>query len=326
MMLTMDGDMLIFLLALCFICVSSDDDCFENPESCKTQKLSAPLGSSVLLHCDFTTHNFSWVSWIHSESHLVRLKSDGIIKFIDPRHGRVKAFPNHASKGNYSISIDELKDTDLGCYRCVHHNDCLQVELIERALQSELLPLVYTCVGVAALILLTAGGYFCIKCILCCIHRPQDNTINIVNVGNDGASAPPVDTVNVQQRGEDNLVYENDDQGSVNQQGTRNQCSLPGVLPEQSTSGIYPNLNQFNVERVESQRRRLRLHTELFSRLRQASLSRHYYVNRDELSKQQAMPAPAGNQRRGLGKKKVNENCEYKNPIYNRSTDELNRL
>ncbi|XP_051254724.1 uncharacterized protein LOC127362701 [Dicentrarchus labrax] len=325
MMLTMDGDMLIFLLALCFMCVSSDDDCFENRESCETQTLSAPLGSSVLLHCEFTTNNSNWVSWIHNDSHLVRLKSNGIIKFIDPRHGRVKAFPNHASKGNHSISIDELTDTDLGCYRCVEHNNCFQVELIERVLQSNnLLPLVYSCVGVAALILLTAGGYFCIKCILCCIHRPQDNTTNLVNAGNDGASAPPVE-VNVQQRGEDNLVYENDDQGPVNQQGTRNQCSLPGVLPEQSTSGVYPNLNQFNVERVESQRRRLRFHTELFSRLRQSSLSRHYYVNRNELSKQQAMPAPGKNQHRGLGKKKVNENCEYKNPIYNRSTDQLDR-
>lgn len=146
--------------------------------------------------------------------------------------------------------------------------------------------------------------------------RTQDHTDKEVGAG---ASAPPLETVLAeQQRGQDALVYENDDQDPTNQQGdpSRNHCSPPGVLPDlggtrptQGTSGIYPNLSQFNFERMQSQRRKLRFHAELFSRLRQASLSRHYYVNQRDISRQQAAPAQAENPHRaaGVGKKKARE-------------------
>ncbi|XP_041796102.1 uncharacterized protein LOC121608796 [Chelmon rostratus] len=320
--------------SLCFVCVSSNDEqnsdmfCEQYSEFCETQTLSAPLGSPVLLPCIFSASNLSWVSWSHSpDTYLVRLTSKGRVKFVDPRHGRVKAFLNQGSEGNYSIRIDELKNTDLGCYRCEHEQNCLQVNLVAEigTLSGERQLLIYICVGVAVFILLIVCGCCCMKFIC------------------DGA--PPQDTGRVpadeQQRGQDTLVYENDDQGPANQQGgpTRTQYTLPGVplnldgaQPIQGTSGIYPDLNQFNFERIQSLRTKQRFHTELFRRLRQASLSRHYYVNQSEISGQPAMPAQANNHRRvfraaaGVGKKKVRENCEYKNPIYNRSTDQLNHL
>ncbi|XP_075956029.1 uncharacterized protein LOC142958897 [Anarhichas minor] len=350
-MLTMNAYRWIVLLALCYICVSSNEPDFENPcesysDACETHTLSRPLGSSVLLPCNFTTSSLNWVLWAHTPGlDLVHLTSEGHIKFLDHRYGRVKAFPYQASEGNFSIRIDELQNSDLGCYRCKQGHDCVQVELVaERGAQSgDMMLLIYICVGVAAFTLLSIGGYCCMKCILCCYNRTKDNTNNPEGAGTDGVSAPPEETGRVpahqQQRGggNDNLVYENDDQDPSSKQEdlTRNYCSPVGGLPDpdrtqpaQSTSGIYPNLNQF--ERTESQRTKQGFHRELFRRLRQASQSRHYYVNQGELSRQQAMSTQAENHQKAEGfgkkKKKATENIQLKNPIYNRSLDQLNHL
>ncbi|XP_034723431.1 uncharacterized protein LOC117942197 isoform X2 [Etheostoma cragini] len=342
----MTADRWIFLLALCFICVSSNE---QNSDDCETHTLTAALGSSVLLPCNFTTIQLNWVSWAHTlKGDLVHIKSEGRIMFLDHRNGRVKVFPNQGSKGNYSIFIDKLNNSDMGCYHCKQGRDCLQVELVaERDARSEKMRLqIFISAGVAALILLSVSGYCCTKCKLCCNYRKQYNTNNPEGAGTDGVSATPVETdrvpVELQQRvfpfptvaANDHLVYENDDQGPSKQQGdpTRNYCSpTSGVLPDpqgtqpiQSASGIYPNLNQF--ERMENQRKKQRFHQELFSRLRQASVSRHYYVNQSEINQQQAMPTQVKNHPKGRGKKKAKEKAECKNPIYNRSTDQLNHL
>ncbi|XP_068590827.1 uncharacterized protein [Cebidichthys violaceus] len=327
-----------------------ENSCEPYSDACEMQKVSALLGSSVFLPCNFTTSGLNWVSWARSPGlDLVRLTSDGSIKFLDHRYGRVKAFPNQGSEGDFSIRIDELQNSDLGCYRCTQGRGCRQVELVakegEKGTQSgDITLLIFICVGVAAFILLSIGGYCCIKCILCCCNRTRDDTNNQEGTGTEGASAPPEETGRVpadqQQRGggNNNLVYENDDQDSSSMQHdlTRNYCIPVGGLPDpdrtqptQSTSGIYPNLNQF--ERTESQRIKQGFHRELFSRLRQASRSRHYYVNQGEINRQQAMSTQAENPPKaaeGLKKKKKKkamENVEFKNPIYNRSTDQLNR-
>lgn len=102
----------------------------KDSDFCVSHTLRAPIGSSVLLPCTFSTSILDWVSWVHiPQTYLVHLTSKGHVRFVEPRHGRVKAFPNQGSEGNYSICIDELKNSDLGCYRCVHGKKCVQVEL-----------------------------------------------------------------------------------------------------------------------------------------------------------------------------------------------------
>ncbi|XP_026154931.1 uncharacterized protein LOC113125596 isoform X2 [Mastacembelus armatus] len=359
---TMNADRWIVPLALCLVCVSSNGEeeyeksCNPSPYFCETHTLGAPLGSSVLLPCNFANSNVRWVFWDHTfRKNLVNLTIKGHINFLDPRSGRVKVFPNQASNGNYSIRIDELKDEDLGCYRCAQGDACHEVKLIAKAgtLSKETWLLIYICAGVAAFVLLSVCAS------ICCWQnkRKRINTNNpegagIVNIEGasapheeigrvsvqgqqQGASAPPaeVDSVPVLQHGYPfgaiNTVYENDDPITAHQQGDpiRNYFGLPGVLdmpqPTQSTSGLYPDLK--GVARVESQRTRLRFHRELFNRLRQASLRQHYYVNQHELNNQQAMSAQTDTQRRGHRKKKVKHNCEYNNPIYNRGTDHVNQ-
>ncbi|XP_045930817.1 uncharacterized protein LOC123986546 [Micropterus dolomieu] len=337
----MNADRWIFPLALCFVCVLSNDDYFDSnceyADGCETQSLSALLGSSVLLPCYVSTRSLIDVEWARTPTvHVVNFTSKGQIVFHDHRNGRLKVFPNQHSEGNYSICIDDLKNSDLGCYRCQHVSNCLQVELVaETGAEKDMKLLIYICVGGAAFVLLCVCAYYCMQCLLSCNNRTQDNTINLV--GFEGASAQPEEAgrvpVNQQQGGADNLVYENDDQAPAHRQGdpTRNPCNTPGALPyldrTQNIQSIYPDLNQCNSETVERLPRKQRFHAELFSRLRQASLSRHYYVNQSDLSKQQASSTQAGNHRKGgPGTKKAKENCEYKNPIYNRSTEQLNRL
>ncbi|XP_028275548.1 uncharacterized protein LOC114444871 [Parambassis ranga] len=312
----------IFLLALSFRFVSSNDEplygdfCGSYDDLfCEVHVLVAPLGSSVFLPCIFKRSNISWVTWTYEnpQQELVRLSSEGRITFQDPRYGRVKAFPNQASVENYTIRIDELENSDLGCYRC-QPDVCFSVQLpAEKG--GGLMLLIIISIGLSALILLVVGVYFCVKCIVC--RNKTGDTASIAVIAGTGPSAPPVQIVAVTahppQRGQDNQVYENDDQGPSN-----------ASRPQSSGSGLYPNLNQFTFERVESQRTRQRFHIELFSRLRQAS-ARHFYVNQSELNKQQPMSKQnqhtAGLERR----KKTNENFEYKNPIYNSSTEQLHR-
>ena len=78
-----------------------------------------------------------WVEWspcskinkMNITVDVVKLSANGRVKFLDPRDGRVKAFPFEATRGNYSISICDLQPTDLGCYRCKLRNVSFKVEL-----------------------------------------------------------------------------------------------------------------------------------------------------------------------------------------------------
>ncbi|KAM9732841.1 uncharacterized protein ACNS7B_015169 isoform 1-T1 [Menidia menidia] len=327
----MKADKWIFLLPLLLIFVSS-------------QELGAQLGSSVLLPCNSIKSNFSEVKWVQikemeDEVAVVEFSSDGLLKFRGPRHGRVKAFPIQASQGNYSIRIDDLRPTDLGVYQCQFRDTFFEVELYE---EKDELPVIYIFAGVAGALLLLCclGGYYLQK--TCCSGKKTQGNANDPAISSiEGASAPPqeLEPVNDEHRidpaGGDFhvLVYENDDQYLACADPNRSHVGLPrgsqhpGVpQPGQSTGGIYPNLNELRFERVESQRTRQRFHIDLISRLRQASFNRHFYVNQRELSKSHAMATRPENGKAGMGRKKAKDSFDYKNPIYNRGTVELNQL
>ncbi|XP_029963665.1 uncharacterized protein LOC115400132 isoform X2 [Salarias fasciatus] len=352
----MTAEKWIVLLATCLACVSSNDGRSEYGESdeqelCKSHKVGALLGSPTLLPCRFSPGSNNTVTWTHVEHmDVVRLSLNGNIHFTDHRYGRVKAFPNQASEGNFSIRIDDLTESDLGLYHCRQDDVCHQVELFIDSSQSELMKLlIWVGAAVGLLILLSAGAYCCYKCCFerCC-NTAGDRHKPVITVSS---------TVTV---ADDRFVYENDDQCPSSADHSRNHGFTPptapplpaGQQPGHSSAGIYPNLNQFNFEREESQKRRQRFHIDLFTRLREASVRRHYYgnittffyhfvsvrnvnhhfyftVNQVELNQQQvaaaAVPAES-HHRAGHGKKKNKKKCEYTNPIYNRSTDRLDRI
>ncbi|XP_040047127.2 uncharacterized protein LOC120827951 isoform X1 [Gasterosteus aculeatus] len=316
---------------------------------CKKQTRSAHLGSSVLLPCILPPNNVDWVTWAHGpEAHLVHLKSEGRIKFLDHRFGRLKAFPNQGSLGNYSLRIDELRGSDLGRYRCSQgRSGCVEVELLAEkgAASGEETVLIHTCVGVAAFALLCIAGYCCMKCMSCCCDRTEDNTNNpgdeipeVVKAPQEGTSRGPTGQ---QQSGEgdNHLVYENDDQDPSNLQDhfNRNYChpiDRPDPdrrAPTRDTGGVHPG----QLEGGGSQRAKQGFHRELFNRLRNASMGRQYYANQSEIWKQQQATstqadnpssAAAAVEARFGKKKKAKKNGEIRNPIYNQSTEQLNLL
>ncbi|XP_008306757.1 uncharacterized protein LOC103377656 isoform X2 [Cynoglossus semilaevis] len=126
----------------------SDEVCGQNLNVCETHTLQFELGSSVLFPCNFDIaqtaqiqshrtlfherkQHFS-ISWKHDLNSLVIFPSVGHVQFLLPERGRVKVFPNLGSRGNFSIRIDGLVFSDLGCYCCVHAetSDCHRVELV----------------------------------------------------------------------------------------------------------------------------------------------------------------------------------------------------
>ncbi|XP_040047134.2 uncharacterized protein LOC120827951 isoform X2 [Gasterosteus aculeatus] len=285
---------------------------------CKKQTRSAHLGSSVLLPCILPPNNVDWVTWAHGpEAHLVHLKSEGRIKFLDHRFGRLKAFPNQGSLGNYSLRIDELRGSDLGRYRCSQgRSGCVEVELLAEkgAASGEETVLIHTCVGVAAFALLCIAGYCCMKCMSCCCDRTEDNT------NNPGDEIPEV--VKAPQEGTS--------RGPTGQQ----QSDRPDPdrrAPTRDTGGVHPG----QLEGGGSQRAKQGFHRELFNRLRNASMGRQYYANQSEIWKQQQATstqadnpssAAAAVEARFGKKKKAKKNGEIRNPIYNQSTEQLNLL
>ncbi|XP_037326332.2 uncharacterized protein LOC119217072 isoform X1 [Pungitius pungitius] len=337
-MQTMNARGWVLLSALRLMCVSSNDEPNLHSDVCAKRTRSAHLGSSVLLPCIFAANDSDPVIWAHgAKRDLVRLNSEGRIKFVDHRYGRLKAFPNQGSLGNYSIRIDQLQGSDLGLYNCTRGRGCVEVELLaERgAAGGENIVLIYACVGVAVFVLVCIAGYCLMKCMSCCCDRKMENTNNPEDAIPEAASAPPEGTsrgpTGQRQSGEgdNNLVYENDDQDPSIQQDylNRNYCHpIDRPPPTQGTGGDDPN------QLGQSQGAKQGFHRDLFNRLRQASIGRHYYANQIEMMRQQATSAQADNNSgaaaaAGFGKKKKKKNKkngEIRNPIYNQSAEQLN--
>ncbi|XP_037326354.2 uncharacterized protein LOC119217072 isoform X2 [Pungitius pungitius] len=306
-MQTMNARGWVLLSALRLMCVSSNDEPNLHSDVCAKRTRSAHLGSSVLLPCIFAANDSDPVIWAHgAKRDLVRLNSEGRIKFVDHRYGRLKAFPNQGSLGNYSIRIDQLQGSDLGLYNCTRGRGCVEVELLaERgAAGGENIVLIYACVGVAVFVLVCIAGYCLMKCMSCCCDRKMENTNNPEDAIPEAASAPPEGT----------------------SRGPTGQRQSDRPPPTQGTGGDDPN------QLGQSQGAKQGFHRDLFNRLRQASIGRHYYANQIEMMRQQATSAQADNNSgaaaaAGFGKKKKKKNKkngEIRNPIYNQSAEQLN--
>ncbi|KAJ0021844.1 hypothetical protein NQD34_009334 [Periophthalmus magnuspinnatus] len=164
----------VVFLALWFTCASARDavqsentspGCTLNNQSCETLRLSTKLGSSVLLPCNFTQAQ-NIVSWIQSPTvNVVTITPTGRVNFSDPRFGRIHTFPNEGSLGNYSISISNVNHTDLGCYRCLNQEKCVQVGLVlETEADIWLFPFsIYIVAAVAIVVVLGVGCFLCVN-------------------------------------------------------------------------------------------------------------------------------------------------------------------
>ncbi|XP_035605093.1 uncharacterized protein LOC118366487 isoform X2 [Oncorhynchus keta] len=327
----------------------------------------APLGSAVLLSCSFGSTSlgispgYGWVVWNQisgSGASLVNITSSGKVDFLDPRQGRVKAFPNQGGLGNFSIRIDALQASDLGSYCCeLQSNDqCHRVEVEELDQDSRDLQVLFFSVGgVAVLIVLLCGCF-------CWVKWTRSSTLP-----EDVACSDDVGRDVAQKRGAGNErpIYENNEHDPtrmqheptriqqnptrIQQDPTTIQYDPTGIQHEPPRNQHEPPRHQHEPARYQNKpvrdlsEKRRGFHRELMSRLRQSSLGQHYYANQAEIneqaraqidSHQRANEAETNqegrfqmdNRQRGsFWRKKPKEKCEYKNPIYNKSTDQINK-
>ncbi|CAB1347907.1 unnamed protein product, partial [Coregonus sp. 'balchen'] len=239
-------------------------------DSCNTSTLNAPLGSAVLLSCSFGSTSLGispghgWVVWNQgsgSGASLVNITSSGKVDFLDPRQGRVKAFPNQGGLGNFSILIDALQASDLGSYCC--------------ELQSSHIVLFFSVGGVAILIVLLSGCFCWVKW---------------TRAGNEGP---------IHEKNEHDPTRMQYDPTRILHDPTTIQHDPTRILHDPTTFQYDPSRIQHeaprnqheparyqNKVRESSEKRRQGLHRELMSRLCQSSLGRHYYANQAEISQQ----------------------------------------
>ncbi|PWA20246.1 hypothetical protein CCH79_00003596, partial [Gambusia affinis] len=278
---------------------------------CKRHEVSAALGSSVVLPCNFLSNDSSWVEWTQEDRRnvdLVRLSSKGRILYLNPRSGRVKTFPIQASERNYSIIIDELQNSDIGSYYCKQSDACFEVKLSKDERKYSIV--------IDELQNSDLGSYYCEdsdECFEVQVKLPVDKSMDkgelssetylLISICTGAAalilltllgyfcylkcncpSAPQL------EGGVNGLPTENDDQ-YLNP--SRNPSGQSGALqhgnqPDQSGIGIYPNLDEFKFQREESQKTKQRFHL----------------ANQGEIRRQQAMAAQAENNRAGKGRRK----------------------
>ncbi|KAK7883199.1 hypothetical protein WMY93_029373 [Mugilogobius chulae] len=272
--------------------------CSSTSQSCVTHRLSTHLGSAVLLPCNFTG-NSSKVLWIQSPAFaVVTVTSGGRVNFSDPRSGRIKAFPNQGSRGNFSISIDRVNSTDLGCYKCVSRDTCVQVELALETVKGNKET--------------EENDFITAHDANEDLSPPTQESGRVPGDGQQEETQPPrsPDYVNSTVYENDNNIEDDDEPDYLNE--------IPGRSGTNKQEEEDSHVEHFNFERILSQRTKHRFHSELLNRLRPSS-RKHYYVNQDEFRNQQKTVPPKE-------KKKTKPYEQYPNPIYNRSTDELHQL
>ncbi|XP_007231087.3 uncharacterized protein LOC103033316 isoform X1 [Astyanax mexicanus] len=147
---------LVRLLTFCVALVSSNG--IKCAGKCKLSTVNITLGSEVFLPCILGKSNQTdEVNWSHNSS-LLSISLKGNITFEDPRDGRVAVFPSLFSKGNFSISIQMVQNSDLGKYCCQLGKECHRVELDQVQFREKeadwKIPWYYIVAGIGGLILL----------------------------------------------------------------------------------------------------------------------------------------------------------------------------
>ncbi|CAL8350832.1 unnamed protein product [Lota lota] len=297
--------------ALCSICASLNDQphC---QDSCDTVLVWASLGSSILLPCPAPfPGRADWMLWVQNTgAPLVNLSSQGKVQFLEPRQGRVKAFPNEVYRGNFSIRIDGLQESDLGCYQCGQADACHQVVVKKDEVDLRLLLCIIA--GVTTFILFV---------LVCCYFaysrhkvyslsqrgalKRQENQDPATNL------QPWLQNPATMGLSEDVRLPRNQDQGLPATVHDHEHHQNERVAPCNAVRGPPQHARTRSTKRKQAL-----LHRELFSRLRPSS--RHFYVNQDEVI-QQTMSAQKDRPRRG----RKNHKQRYENPIYNSSTGQL---
>ncbi|XP_021443618.2 uncharacterized protein LOC110507737 isoform X2 [Oncorhynchus mykiss] len=261
-MLLVKTEVCFFWMVLCYTSFASmgNKHCHE---SCNTSTLQAPLGSVVLLSCSFGSTSLGispghgWVVWNQgsgSGASLVNITSSGKVDFLDPRQGRVKAFPNQGGLGNFSILIDALQASDLGSYCCElqSHDQCHRVEVEELEEGSHIV--LFFSVGSLAILLVLLSGCFCwVKWTRVSTERTPDYINTHICAG---SSAPPEDVACsdnvgrdvVQERGVGNErpIYENNEHDP-----TRMQHDPTRIHHDPTTIQHDPTTIQYDPTRIQ---------------------------------------------------------------------------
>ncbi|XP_067102656.1 uncharacterized protein [Osmerus mordax] len=281
----------IICIVLCYMCVPANgkNNCLD---SCDRTTLEASLGSTVLLNCSFKD------TWLGNSSH------QKWVFWSRPPGSRL--------------------DTDLGWYCCEWGDECRRVELTkaeEGAWNKNIMHLFYITTGVVIFILLL---------MTCCVFhwkftghckKSQPDYENEDFHTGTTARAPPPEVIACDEHiGQGEEQQQRDANGGIIYENNEHD---PTINQQQDITRNVPN-SQDNQSTNESQRRhRVTFHRELFSRLRQASLGRHSYVNQAELNQQARSPIGNG-QRASFWRKRAKHKCEYENPLYNNNMDQLN--
>nr|XP_029529790.1 uncharacterized protein LOC115137613 isoform X1 [Oncorhynchus nerka] len=328
-MLLVKTEVCFFGMVLCFTSFASmgNKHCHD---SCNTSTLQAPLGSAVLLSCSFGSTSLGispghgWVVWNQgsgSGASLVNITSSGKVDFLDPRQGRVKAFPNQGGLGNFSILIDALQASDLGSYCCElqSHDQCHRVEVEELEEGSHIV--LFFSVGSLAILLVLLSGCFCwVKWTRVSTERTPDyiNTHFCAGVGNErpiyenNEHDPTRMQHDPTRIHHDPTTIQHDptriqyDPTRIQHDPTTIQHDLSRIQHDPTTIQHDPTRIQHDPTRIQheaqrnqhepvryknklrdsSENGRQGFHGELMSRLRQSSLGQRYYANQAEINQQ----------------------------------------
>ncbi|XP_023698423.2 uncharacterized protein [Paramormyrops kingsleyae] len=284
-----------------------------------TALVKGTINSAVLLPCNITVNHIQTVMWSHAAD-LVTIRTHGYVNFSDNRGGRVKTFPYLSNKGNFSIRLEHLQQSDLGIYCCeVQHESlsaCNKVNVtldVQKHLEENLK-------GSSVKRFLEGNWYYIVAAgvlliapvvIVCACHmkrRSEPDDADYVNEGYTGSNEP-MDTVCGQMDGE------------AMKQKSENQLQSSDVQQSGNPVTIYEN-NEHDpswtcVREINSYQ-----NTTCTSSTQHIA-EKQQYVNQSEIVH---TVSKTRKNKRSLWRRKANDSIEYKNPIYSNRGEQLHEL